>query len=156
MLLSIYLMFCFSLELLIKVKLIKKSCISFCPLWITVISSLRSVSKRMICDVLHNLVPFVQLKKRQKHPSRSVTFSNCSLTKTYTPPWVFLTSLNCTNSAKLRKAFHTIFHIFCFNDDEWSNLTLVKCTLKILQHLLQDFKIFKVSLTILARYTSKG
>ena len=27
-----------------------------------------------ICDVLHDLVPFVQLKKREKHPWRSVSF----------------------------------------------------------------------------------
>ena len=27
-----------------------------------------------ICDVLHDLVPFVQFKKREKHPWRSVTF----------------------------------------------------------------------------------
>ena len=26
-------------------------------------------------DVLHDLVPFVQFKKREKHPWRSVTFS---------------------------------------------------------------------------------
>ena len=28
-----------------------------------------------ICDVLHDLVPFAQLKKREKHPWRSITFS---------------------------------------------------------------------------------
>ena len=28
-----------------------------------------------ICDVLYDLVPFVQFKKREKHPWRSVTFS---------------------------------------------------------------------------------
>ena len=28
-----------------------------------------------IFDALHNLVPFVQFKKREKHPWRSVTFS---------------------------------------------------------------------------------
>ena len=28
-----------------------------------------------ICDVLHNLVPIVQFRKREKHPWRSVTFS---------------------------------------------------------------------------------
>ena len=28
-----------------------------------------------ICDTLRDLVPFVQLKKRKKHPWRSVTFS---------------------------------------------------------------------------------
>ena len=28
-----------------------------------------------ICDVLRDLVYFVQIKKREKHPSRSATFS---------------------------------------------------------------------------------
>ena len=27
------------------------------------------------CDALRDLVPFAQFKKREKHPSRSVTFS---------------------------------------------------------------------------------
>ena len=27
------------------------------------------------CDPLHDLVPFAQFKKREKHPWRSVTFS---------------------------------------------------------------------------------
>ena len=30
----------------------------------------------VICGALHDLIPFVQFKKRKKHPSRSVTFSN--------------------------------------------------------------------------------
>ena len=29
----------------------------------------------LICDVLRNLVPFVQFKKREKHPWGSVTLS---------------------------------------------------------------------------------
>ena len=28
-----------------------------------------------ICDALRDLVPFVQFKKHEKHPGRSVTFS---------------------------------------------------------------------------------
>ena len=28
-----------------------------------------------ICDALHDLTPFVESKKREKHPCRSVTFS---------------------------------------------------------------------------------
>ena len=39
------------------------------------------------CDGLHDLVPFVQFKKREKHPWRSVNF----ITKINTPPWVFFT-----------------------------------------------------------------
>ena len=30
---------------------------------------------KAICDVLHDLVPFVQFKKREKHPWRSINFS---------------------------------------------------------------------------------
>ena len=49
-------------------------------------------------DVLRDLVPFVQFKKREKHPWRSVTFSKvaglaCNFTKSNTPPWVFFTFL---------------------------------------------------------------
>ena len=38
----------------------------------------------IICGALHGLVRFVQFKKREKHPWKSVTFSN-------TPPWMFFT-----------------------------------------------------------------
>ena len=37
--------------------------------------SLNEVQIRNICDVLIDLVPFVQFKKREKHPWRSVTFT---------------------------------------------------------------------------------
>ena len=33
------------------------------------------IRKIIICDTLRDLVPFVQFKKREKHPRRSVTFS---------------------------------------------------------------------------------
>ena len=32
-------------------------------------------SADLICDALHDLVPFAQFKKREKQPGRSVTFS---------------------------------------------------------------------------------
>ena len=35
------------------------------------------------------VIPFVQLKEREKHPYRSVSFSN--FTKSSTPPWVYFT-----------------------------------------------------------------
>ena len=60
-----------------------------------------------ICDALRDLVPWAQFKKREKHPWRSVTFSEaCNFTKSNTPPWVFFTFLNCTNGTKSRKAPH--------------------------------------------------
>ena len=34
-----------------------------------------------LCDALRNLVPFVQFKKREKHPWRSVILA-CNFTKT--------------------------------------------------------------------------
>ena len=40
-----------------------------------------------ICDALHDLVPFVSIKKCEKHPWRSINFS----IKISTPPWVFFT-----------------------------------------------------------------
>ena len=43
-----------------------------------------------ICDVLRDLVPFVQFKKREKHPWRSVNFSKVAgFSKINTPPWAF-------------------------------------------------------------------
>ena len=32
-----------------------------------------------ICDALHDLVPFAQFKKREKHPWRSVNFSKVKI-----------------------------------------------------------------------------
>ena len=36
--------------------------------------NLQNTSFTQICDALRDLVPFVQFKKREKHPWRSVTF----------------------------------------------------------------------------------
>ena len=49
--------------------------------------------KIIVCGALRDLVPFVQFKKREKHPWRSVTFS----TRSNTPPCVFLRVLNFAN-----------------------------------------------------------
>ena len=43
--------------------------------------------KTDICGALRVSVSFVQFKKREKHPWRSVNF----ITKINTPPWVFFT-----------------------------------------------------------------
>ena len=40
----------------------------------------------VICSALRDLVPFVQIKKREKHPWRSI--------KINTPPWVFFMFFN--------------------------------------------------------------
>ena len=44
-----------------------------------------------ICGVLRDLQPFVQFKKREKHPWRTVTFQTCNFTKINPPPWMFFT-----------------------------------------------------------------
>ena len=41
------------------------------------------------CDALHDLVTFVQFKKREKHPWRKVNFN-----KVNTPPWLFFMFFN--------------------------------------------------------------
>ena len=51
--------------------------------------SVKDHRQRALCDILRDLVPLVQFKKREKHPWRSLTFS----TKSNTPPWVFFTFL---------------------------------------------------------------
>ena len=38
-----------------------------------------AASQILICDVLHDLVPFEQFKNREKHPWRSVTFSKVKI-----------------------------------------------------------------------------
>ena len=39
------------------------------------VDSSEAIELKLICDALHDLVPFVQFKKREKHPWRSVNFS---------------------------------------------------------------------------------
>ena len=50
----------------------KTSEVKFSPSDSQVKPSVKSTYK---CDVLRDLVPFVQFKKREKHPWRSLTFS---------------------------------------------------------------------------------
>ena len=57
-----------------------------------------------ICDALHDLVPFVQFKKREKHPWRSVTF----ILKVTLLHGCFSRFLNSTSAIKSRNASHII------------------------------------------------
>ena len=50
-----------------------------------------------ICEAFREFVPFVQFKKREKHPWRSVTFSKVA---------GFSRFLNCTNGTKSRNVPH--------------------------------------------------
>ena len=56
------------------------------------------------CDALLGYIPFVQFKKREKHPWMSVTFS----LKVTLLQGCFSRFLNCTNDTKSRKTSHMI------------------------------------------------
>ena len=61
-------------------------------------------------DALRDLVPFVQFKKREIHPRKSVTFSKVA-------GWshgCFSRFLNCTNCTKLRNASFLLFPFHSF------------------------------------------
>ena len=69
-----------------------------------------------VCDAMRDLVPFVQFKKHEKHPWRSVTFS-CSLT--------LLTFLKFTNGTKSRKTSHSCVCFICKWMGDSSSLQLM-------------------------------
>ena len=63
--------------------------------------------RRFICDALRDLVPFLQFKKHEKHPWRSVNFSKVAgLLKLTLPLGYLLRFLSCTNDTKSRNAPH--------------------------------------------------
>ena len=57
-----------------------------------------------MCGALRDLVVFVQFKKREKHPWRSVNFS----TKINTPPWVFFTFLKLLPNRSTHHMYPTV------------------------------------------------
>ena len=57
-------------------------------------------------DVLHDLVPFIQFKKREKRSWRSLTFNKVTL-----PHECFSRFLNCTNGTKSRNALCTYIYL---------------------------------------------
>ena len=61
-----------------------------------------------VCDALHDLIPFVQFKKPEKHPQRSVTFSKATLLKVALLYGCFSRFLNCTSDNKLPKTSHIL------------------------------------------------
>ena len=61
-----------------------------------------------IWDALRDLVPFVQFKKREKHPWRSITFKPVTFLKVTLLYGCFLRLLNYTNGTKSRKASHMV------------------------------------------------
>ena len=60
------------------------------------VSDLRTKHENIICDVLHDLLSFLQLKKRENHSWRSVTDEGL-LTLSH---GCFLRFLNCANGTK--------------------------------------------------------
>ena len=71
--------------------------------------------KTQICGALRYLVPFVQFKKGDKHPWRSVNFSKvadlkpATLLKLTLLHGCFSLFLNCTNGTKSCNAPHIMF-----------------------------------------------
>ena len=59
--------------------------------------------KSKICDGLRDLLSFVQIKKREKHLWRSVSFNSYRLLKVTLLHVCFVYFLNCRNGTKLRK-----------------------------------------------------
>ena len=64
-------------------------------------------------DALRDLVAFVQFKKREKHPRRSVNFKPATLLKLTHLHGFFSRFLNCTNGTKSRNAPQKSFQILC-------------------------------------------
>ena len=65
--------------------------------------------QRRIYGVLRDLVPFIQFKKREKHPWRNVNFSRlkpATLLKLTLLHGCFSCFLNCANDIKSRNASH--------------------------------------------------
>ena len=71
---------------------------------------LKASCEKTICVALRDLVSFVQFKKCQKHPWRSVTFSKVAgtLLKVLHPHGYFSHFLNCKNGTKSRKAMNVL------------------------------------------------
>ena len=76
------------------------SILSFLKKLLPTIFQFSRIDSKFWCDVLRDLVPFVQFKKREKHPWRSVTFGLLKVTLLHE---CFSRFKICTNSTKLRK-----------------------------------------------------
>ena len=93
---------------------------------------------QIYCDVLRDLVPFVQFKERKKHTWRSVT------TKSNTPPCVFFTFLKLYkwNQIAQRRTCREIIGNMSFKSEEVQlflsarGLLLLCCKSSIQQHLI--------------------
>ena len=78
--------------------------------------------KVLICDALRDSVPFVQFKKQEKHPWKSVTFSKVTLLHGCFPRF-----LNCTHGTKPRNAPHLYIYTAGFLDKSFRQIKLKTC-----------------------------
>ena len=89
-----------------------------------------------ICDALHDLVPFPQFKKREKHLWRSVNFSKVDLLKLTFLHRCFSRFLNCVNGTKSRNASHV-----CKNESNPALLAFVNSLPQFSKHCFLNEKV---------------
>ena len=72
------------------------------------------VSQLYISDALTDLLPFVQFKKRDKHPlvKLQASASAWNFTKSNTPPWVFITFLKLYKWYQITQHMHDSYHLY--------------------------------------------
>ena len=86
-----------------------------------------------MCDALHDLVPFVQFKKREKRPWRSATLLKlkpATLLKLTLFHGCFSRFWNCANATKPRNAPH-VPAIFDYDFTFWDILFPLKMVIKV-------------------------
>ena len=81
---------------------------------------------RCLWCALRGLVPFVQFKKREKHPWKCVTFSY-TLLKVTLLHGCFSRILNCTNGTKSRNASHLWWSLFAKLWSIFAKSTVSRC-----------------------------
>ena len=87
-----------------------------------------------ICDVLRDLLPFLQFKKRGKYPRRRLLLVACNSAKSNTPPWVFFTFFKLYkwyNGTKSRNASYQCIQGFVVASQQI--FTCLKSTVEILE-----------------------
>ena len=72
-----------------------------------------------ICNVFRDLILFVQFKRREKDPWRSITFSKVAGLEVTLLHGYFSRFLSCTNGTKSRNAskYKTLFHFLLIGNN---------------------------------------
>ena len=97
-----------------SVMLSFRSSLECCNKLLNVFCVIIALLYQIICDALRDLVPFLQIKKREKHPWRRVTFSKvagyqlATLLKVTLLHGCFSRFLNCINDTKSWKPPHVL------------------------------------------------